>query len=220
MVALVRELAEHGVDLVDPGGVEVGGRLVEHQHGRGECQRARDREPLPAAARQHVGVVGTSVPEADELEGPLGALEHLGGGHEAVLGSERHLVEEGAGDHLRVGILEDHRDVLAELGHRAIPGVGARDPYRSLEAGGDRVRHEAVERERERRLAAARRAEHEHDLAGADVERDAVGRRPRRIVVADAHGIQLEERGGGHGRIPDRGRRGRRRAEAAPTMPA
>ena len=145
------------------------------------------------------GVVGTSVPEADELEGPLGAFEHLGGGHEAVLGSERHLVEERAGDHLRVGILEDHGDVLAELGHRAIPGVGARDPHRSLEAGGDRVRHEAVERERERRLAAAGWAEYEHDLAGADVERDAVGCRPRRIVVADAHGIQLEERGIGQG---------------------
>ena len=41
----------------------------------------------------------------------------------------------------------------------------------ALEHGGDRVRHETVERERERRLAAARRAEHEHDLARADVER-------------------------------------------------
>ena len=75
-------------------------------------------------------------------------------------------------------------------------GVGARDPHRALEAGGDRVRHEAVERERERRLAAAASGRARARPRRGDVERDAVGCRPRRILVADAHGIELEERGG------------------------
>ena len=207
MVALVGELAQHRVHLVDAGRVEVGGRFVEHQHGGGERERAGDRESLPSAAGEHVGVVGAPVPEADELEGALGAFEDLGGRDQAVLGTERDLVEQGAGDDLRVGVLEDHRDVLAEFGDRAVTGVGSRDPHRALEDGGDRVRHEAVERERERRLAAAGGAEHEHHLARADVEGDAVGRGASRPVVPDAHGIELEQRSGGHGRIPDRGRR-------------
>ncbi len=194
MVALVREFAEHRVHLVDARRVEVRGRLVEYEHGGGERECAGDRKTLPAAAREHVGVVGSAIPQADELQGPLGAGEHLGRGDEEVLGTECHFVEKGSGDDLSVGILEDHRHVRAELCDAALSRVGSRDAHGAVELGRDRVRHESVEGERERRLAAARRSEHQHDLAGTDVERDAVRRGPLCALVPDAHGIELEQR--------------------------
>ena len=94
------------------------------------------------------------LPEADELEGALGARQHLVDGHQLVLGAERDLVEQGAGDHLRVGILEHHRDVLAEHADAVVAAVEARDAHGALELGGHGVRDEPVECERERRLAA------------------------------------------------------------------
>ena len=193
------ELAQHGVDLVDAGGVEVGRGLVEHEHRGGHRQGAGDGEALPPAARQPVGVLVAPLPQAHELEGALGAGQHLVDRHQLVLGAERHLVEQGAGDHLGVGVLEDHRHVRAEHAHAVVAGVEPRDAHRALEFGGHGMRHEPVERERERRLAAPRRAEQQHDLARRDRQRHAVRRRPRRTLVADAHAVEVEQRGIGQG---------------------
>ena len=109
VVALVRELARARRR---PRRCPAGSRLAvgssSTSSGRAHRQGARDREPLPAAARQPVGIVGASLPEADAPQGPLGACEHVGDRHPEVLGAERHLVEQRAGDQLRVGVLEDH----------------------------------------------------------------------------------------------------------------
>ncbi len=161
VVALAGELAEHGVDLVDAGGVEVRRRFVEHEYRGGHREGAGDGEALAPAARQPVGVLIAPLPQADELEGALGARQHLGDRHQLVLGAERDLVEQGAGDHLRVGILEHHRDVRAEHADAVVAAVEPRDANGALECGGQGVRDEPVERERERRLAAPRGAEHQ-----------------------------------------------------------
>ena len=200
VVALAREFAQHRVDLVDAGGVEVGRGLVEHEHRAAHRQGAGDGEALPPAARQPVGVLVAPLPQAHELQRALGARQHLVDRHQLVLGTERHLVEQRAGDDLGIGVLEHHRDVLAQHAHAVVAAVEPRDAHRALELGGHGMRHEPVERERERRLAAPRRAEQQHDLARRDRQGHAVGRRPRRTLVADAHVVEFEQRGIGQGR--------------------
>ena len=219
-VALARDFAQHGVDLIDAGGVEVGRGFVEHEHrGRpiasAHAMASRCRPP-PESRRgsRRDGPIG---PRAQR---PLGACQHLIDRHQQVLGAERHLVEHGAGDDLGVGVLEHHRDVLAQHSHGVVTAVEPRDAHRPLEFGGNDMGHEPVERERERRLAAPRRAEQQYDLSRRDRQGHAVGRRSRRTLVADAHVVEFEQRVRWAWRSPDRGRRGRRRAEAAPTVPA
>ena len=127
-VAVRHELGERGVDLLDPLRVEVRGRLVEHEQRRAHRERARDRQPLPSAAGQAVGVLGAALPQADAAQRGLGAREHLGHRHPEVLRPERDFVEQRAGDQLRVGVLEDHADMRAQLGDRWSRDVARRRP--------------------------------------------------------------------------------------------
>ncbi|BDZ64190.1 hypothetical protein GCM10025877_11280 [Agromyces mangrovi Wang et al. 2018] len=77
-------------------------------------------------------------------------------------------------------------------------GVEPGDAHRAVERRRHRVRNEPVEREGERRLAASARPQDEHDLAGGDVERDAVGGRTGRAVVSDGHAVEVQQWRLGH----------------------
>ena len=57
--------------------------------------------------------------------------------------------------------------------------VAAGDGDAAAEGAAVEPRHEPAERAHERRLAGARRTEHEDDLAGVDPERDVFERRQR-----------------------------------------
>ena len=187
MVAVGDEVGEGSVDLVDADGIEVGGRLVEHDDRGAERERAGDRQPLAPTAGEHVGVLVAALPQADPAQRPFGAIEYLGRGHEQVLGAESDLVEQGAGHDLRVGILEDHADGRTQRADRRVAGVGSGDEHSAGQGRGHRVGNEPVEREGEGRLARSAGAEHEQDLAGRDRERDAVGGGARGVLVRDPH---------------------------------
>ena len=185
-VARGDEFAEGRVDLFDALRIEVRGRLVEHEQRRPHREGARDREALPPSARESVGVLGAALPQAHAAERIFGACEHLVDGQAQVLGPERDLVEQCAGDQLRVGVLEHHADVRAQLGDRGHGRVDPVDQHRPLNGRRHRVRNEPVERERQRRLAGPARTEQQHHLAARDVEARRGGRRVRRTVVTDA----------------------------------
>ena len=192
-VAGRHEICEGRVHLVDSLGIEVRGGFVEDEQGRPHRQRARDRESLAAAARQAIGVLATTVPEPDAAQRDLGALEDFGHRHPQILGSERDLVENRAGHELGVGVLEDHADAGAERGDGRRGRIDAVDQDPSSDHGGHGVGDEAVQREGQRRLARAARAEDQHDLARADVERHSGGGRGIRPLMRDRKTLDREE---------------------------
>ena len=146
-------------------GVEVGQRLVEQEYGRIAHQRTADRDALALAARE---LVGPSLEQLLDLQHRRGLPDPA---LDLRLGRLRHLeAERQVAAHVharieRVG-LEHHGDAVLGL----LPGdVAPADPDLAgldLEQAGDRVE--------QGRLAAARRAEQDQELALLDVDRQAV----------------------------------------------
>ena len=197
-IAVRDQLGKCRIDLFDALGIEVRGRLVQHEERRTHRERARDRESLPSAARQAVGVLGAAVPQPHAAQRGLGAVEHVGHRHPQVLGSERDLVEQGPRHQLCVGVLEDHAHMGAELGDRGRGDIVAGDFDRPPHVGRHRLRDQAVHREGQRRLARSARPEQQHDLARLDVEARRCGGRRILVRVGDrqiAHPQQRDAAG-------------------------
>ena len=188
------DVGECGVHIVDALGVEVGCRLVEHDQRRAHRQGAGDRETLPPAARETVGVLVSPVPQADAAQCVFGPRAHLVERQQQVLGTEGDLVVGRAGDDLRIRILEDHRDVRAQRGGEGVGGVESAGLDRPRHGRGHRVGDQSVERERQRRFARTGRAEQQHDLAGVDVEGDVFGGGVCGIGVRDREVTHAEKR--------------------------
>ena len=132
------------------------------------------------------------------------------GGHQRLLGAggdrgwrmgdalqpERHLVAHPLGDQLRLGILEHQPGVAGQLARPVVARVQAVDHHAAGQLAAVEVRHQAERGPQQRRLAAARLADDQHQLARLDVQRDAVqrGLRGRRVGVADVHEAQRGHR--------------------------
>ena len=165
--------------------VHPGGRLVEQQDLGTPDERQREAEPLPLAAGQApVAGVGR-VPEPDEVQQLVGV---------ARVRVERRVLAEGLArprPHVDAAALEHQPDPGSQLApagrgvqpqHPGGPGVRPAVPLDDLDG---------------RRLARAVRPEERHDLAGPDLERDAVDHRS--IAVPLDQAIELD--GGRHGAI-------------------
>ena len=150
-------------------GVEVSGRLVGQQHLRAVHQRARDRDALLLAA-------GQLVREPLLLAGEPDEGEHLG--HRLLdesarrpddLQRERDVLEHGLGRQ-QPEVLEHRADVAAEVRHLAIrqrAQVAAEDDDAAVAR-----RLLAQDEPQTRRLARARRADEEDELAAEHLEVD------------------------------------------------
>src|SRR5207302_5822993 len=94
---LLEELAELGADGGARVGVERGERLVEEEHARPARERARERDPLPLAARELARLRAGEVGDAEALEErPVAAREADVPLHGEVR-EERVVLEEEAG---------------------------------------------------------------------------------------------------------------------------
>jgi hypothetical protein len=143
-------------------GVEVGQRLVHEEHGGLADDGPAERDALPLPAGE---LLRLAVEELLELEDPcriVDALLDLGLGDLAQLEAEGEVV---ANRHVRVErvALEHHRDV-AVLGGHVVDDLVA-DAQRAL---GDLL--EPGDHPQARGLAAARRADEDHELAVTDLE--------------------------------------------------
>ena len=188
---LLREAADDLEDLARELRVERGGRLVEEEHLRVERQRARDRDALLLAAGElaRVGV---------RLRGESHLVQQV---HRV---RRRLLARAAEHDALRLGDVAQHREVREEVelledepdAQQDAPLHGLRGvdavlhevvPADADRAGGDglEVRHAP----QERRLAAARGADHREHVAAAQRERDAV----EHLVVAERLAEVLDE---------------------------
>ncbi len=162
--------------------VERGERLVEQQDRRLDRERTGERHPLLLAARE---LARQAIAEAAELHRLEEAVD-LGGD----LGPARAAGTQAIGDVLRHGhvrkqgvVLEDDADVA--LVGRQVIDRRAVDPH----PAGD-LADKAGDDAEQGGLAAARRPEQRHDLAGLDRQADAVDRHGR--TVADRHVLDIE----------------------------
>jgi hypothetical protein len=170
-------------------------RLV-HQQQRGPArQRAGDRHALLHAARELARPVVGELREPDQLEQLVGACAAPGPALAVQL--QRQLDVGADGPPLeQAGLLEGDAVVLVEARLARRLAVDERGALRRLDQVGDDAQ--------QRRLAAARRADERHELAGGDAEVDARERlRPGRAStprerLADPLEAYGGRRGGGH----------------------
>ena len=102
----------------------------------------------------------------------------LGRGSTDVFQPELDLVLDAAEDDLVLGVLEHGRDPAGQVGRPRAARVEAADLDLPLEAAAVEMRNEPRERAHERGLPGAGRAEHGHELARLELERDIPQRRP------------------------------------------
>ena len=117
--SLLAQAANQREDLGLALGVEVGGRLVEHDHRRAKREHRGDREPLLFAAGKRGRIAMLEAGKANRLERGADATRHLGAFHPDLLHRERNLVRDVGGKELRLEILEDHSDLARRPRTRA-----------------------------------------------------------------------------------------------------
>ena len=175
--------------LVQP--VERRGRLVEQQDRRRRQQRARDREALPFAAREHDARLTDGCVEPERRP-----LEHLAEVHRAqhalarrigcLGGGEPQVVADRAGE--RRGILLDVAELCAQSGAVDPADVGAVEQHR---AGVGVV--EALDEREGRRFARARGSDERDPRAARDRERDIVQHVAVRVGDRSGVGVDIGE---------------------------
>ena len=175
--------------------VERGERLVEQQDRGLDGERAGERHPLLLAARQLARQALAEAAELDDVEEARDAGLDLGPAHAAGAQAVSHVFHHGHVREERV-VLEDDADV-ALVGRQMIDRRAV-DPHAS---GG--LANEARDHAQKGGLAAARRSQQGHDLAGLDGERDAVD--GQRLAVA--HGQVLDVERARRGSVGRRGYR-------------
>ena len=159
-------------------GVELGGRLVQEQQRGPDGKDGRETDTLQLAGRERLGTALCEPRDAGIGERAVDAGPDLCRRRAEVLEPERDLVLDAAEDDLVLGVLEERRDLVGEIGRAEAAGVASGDLDPALEAAAVEVRDEPGQRAQKRRLAGARGAEERHDLTGLDLEResDSAGR--------------------------------------------
>ncbi len=187
--------AQHGVAEQQPCLlVERPERLVHHQDFGRVGERSGDGGALPHAAGDLVRVAPLEAVQPDQPHEMGGAVEAFGLGDALAFERQSDVLEHGAPGE-GAFLLEHHAD--AAVGG-AGPDRGAVDADLSLPAV-----HQSADHAEQRALAAAGWADDGHELAAADVERDAVHRhhlavgRPEPLSDAVHFQHRLVDRGGG-----------------------
>ena len=169
---VVHEPRDRGEHLFGGGGVERGGRFVEHEHAWVGGQHGADRDALLLAARQRAERPVAERGEPEEVERLLDALAHHVGRQRELLHPVRELFLDGVGDESGERVLADDADDVGELARRMRARVATVDEHAAREVAAGEVRDQPVDRAEQRRLADARPADDEHELAFGDREVD------------------------------------------------
>ena len=214
------EGGEERVEVRGSGRVEVGGRLIEHEQRRLDGEGRGEHDPLALPTAQLPGALPGQARHADRLEGGQGPRLDPRGRYPQILQGVADLVEDPRGHDLRVGVLHDHGDAAGQVGDVRVGHLPPGHEDAAAVVGGDRVRDESVESERDGGLATPGGAEQERRGPGGQRKRHPLGDPRPGAGVAHAHPVQAGERG----RVPRAARpgapsplNGRRRHRVTPT---
>ena len=147
-------------------GIEIGGRLVEHDDSRPQRQHRRDRQALLLAARQRHWIAMLEAAQPNRLERGNDSPIHLGAIHADLFHRERHFVRDVGRKQLRLKILEDHAHLRRDVADAKMLERLACDFDRAAKIAVLELRDDAIEAFGERGLARARRAHHADHLTG------------------------------------------------------
>ena len=177
--------------------IELRGRLVEQQHGRFGREHGGQRNALALPARQLVDAPVGEVLRLNACQCGACGREDVLGGQPVALQTEGH-VAHGLGHHrLCLGVLEEEADALRQLGRCGLPEVEPADVAAPGGFAAMEGRGQAGEHAQQGRLAAARLALEQHDLARLDRQRCA-RQCPR--AVGGVAVAQVLDRDGAHAR--------------------
>ncbi len=203
---LLVQPSQQADQLVAGDGVELRGGLVEQHQLRPARERRAERDALLLAAGELVrGAVEQRVDperERDLLDPARDRRVALA----AAFERERELGADGAHHELRLGVLEQHARVAAEVRGAVLARVEAGERDRAGERAAVEMRHEPAGRMQERRLAVAGQSRQQAELARFQLEADVVERRGLRTRVAVGDVVERQD----HWSIPRRSRNGRR----------
>ena len=190
--------------------VERGGGLVEHQDARAQGQDRGHGDLLLLAAGERGDLSVAQLGDAHGLERAGEPTLDLVVVDAEVLQAKEQLVLDHGGDHLGVDVLRHAAHRASDVGEADLAGVVAVHEGRAVEAAAVVVRHRAREHCGERGLAGSRGAGHAHELAGEDLERDAVEGARVPVPVGERDVFESDDGRRAHGRrgsFPSEGRR-------------
>ena len=192
---LLVDAPQHAEQLVARDGVELRGRLVEQQQLRAAGERGAERDPLQLAAGELVGRAVQQPGDPERERRLLHPARDRGRREPAVLERERELRAHRAHQHLRLGVLQQRARDRGQLARAVLARVepGAAQP--AGEHAAVEVRHQPAGGAQQRRLARARAAGDDDELARLDGQRDVAQRvRLARIGVGDAGELEHAHR--------------------------
>ena len=171
-----------------PGRIEVRGRLVEDQQPglRREGPRQGETLLLPPGQSSRPPSLEPGQPGVRQRDRNAGVhpVERPG----PVLEPERDVILDPLHDELGRGILEHQPDSGGDPDRADLANLALVQLEPAGHGGRDLVRDQAGERERERALARPRRADHEQEAAGLEVEREVLERWALGASVDDPRG--------------------------------
>jgi len=169
-------------------GVQAGSRLVEEQDRGAHGEDAGEADALLLAEAQVVDRALAQVAGVGGLEGFLDASLDLEGAEAEIARAEGHVLLDRRGEELIARVLEDHADLLVQLGGAELPKVFA------IERDGARLRGQQPQEHLDQRgLPGAVGAEQPDEFAGRSREIQVVqGASP--IRIGEAHPARLNAR--------------------------
>ena len=174
------------------GGVQAGGRLIEHQHLRPHRQHRRDGNALLLAARQQQRRTIPILGKPDRVQRPGHPLLDFSGRDAQILAAERDLILDAHLHDLAFRILEDQADGACQIGHVVLFGVLAENRHVAAKHAAGDMGHQSVERHAEGRFPCADAAKQGHELPALDLEVDPLENRNRLIALGKRR-IGVEE---------------------------
>ncbi len=161
---------QRGEHLLGPDRIEVGERLVEHQHPGAHGQRRGDRGALllPAGQRHHRGLAHPGHP--GHVQAPVHPGRDLRLREGQVLRPERHLRLHRLVDELQVRVLEHHADELGRLVRLEAAQRLAAEHHPAPQFAVHPGRDQPAQRQGQGGLAAAGGAGDQHHLTRADTQ--------------------------------------------------
>lgn len=160
--------------------IKLRGRLIEQQHGGLGCEDGGESHPLAFARRQLVDAAADQMVGVDALERGSGRGEDRLGRLPMALEAKSHIAQRLGHHHLRLGVLKEKACALGDLGRLSGAEVDAGDQAFASSLTAMKGGREACEYTQERRLATARLAFEQDNLARLDFEARAIDR-PGRV---------------------------------------
>ena len=173
-------------------GVELSGRLVQHERARAQRQNRRKRDLLLLPAGKRGNLPRAQIRDAHLCQRLFDARQALIARNAEVLQPERKLVFHHGRDHLRVDVLEDRADRARKFGKVRFERVASCNADAAVEVAVQAMRDGPHRCVRQRRFARARRADDAQEVAFLHPQAHAVERFAGRPFVRKGHILEYD----------------------------